>query len=151
MLRVQFIRLSSISLSLSLLSLSRAALCELLAIRLLRAWSERTLELAHVLLTPWDLYQGASDVVRQRLEDEGEEGVERVGNALEVGAGLWGDAADGARSDLSVGVLSYPRWRSSARASALSNRQVVKRYGWSSINHGPPRYADEVGPCAPAC
>lgn len=82
--RVQFIRLSSISLSLSLLSLSRAHLCELLAIRLLRAWSERTLELAHVLLTPWDLYQGAPDVVKQRLEDEGEEGSERVGNALEM-------------------------------------------------------------------
>ncbi|CDZ97105.1 hypothetical protein [Phaffia rhodozyma] len=84
--RVQFIRLASTSLSLSVLSQSRATLCELLAIRLLRAWSERTIELATVLLTPWDLYQGCSDVVRQKLmEEEGEDGqVERVGNALEM-------------------------------------------------------------------
>lgn len=84
--RVQFIRLASTSLSLSVLSQSRATLCELLAIRLLRAWSERTIELATVLLTPWDLYQGCSDIVRQKLmEDEGEDGqVERVGNALEM-------------------------------------------------------------------
>ncbi|KAL7409126.1 hypothetical protein BDY24DRAFT_367278 [Mrakia frigida] len=82
--RVEFIRLANTSLSLSTLSTSRAALCELLAIRLFRAWSERTVELATVLLTPWDLYKGCGEDVRRKLEEEGEEEVQAVGNALEM-------------------------------------------------------------------
>jgi c-di-GMP-related signal transduction protein len=50
---VQFIRTSA-SLSLAAISLSRAALCELLAIRVFRESSERTVQLSTILLTPWD-------------------------------------------------------------------------------------------------
>ena len=82
--RVEFVRLANTSLSLATLSTSRASLCELLAIRLFRAWSERTVELAHVLLTPWDLYKGCGEDVRKKLEEEGEDEVQSVGNALEV-------------------------------------------------------------------
>lgn len=69
-LSVQFIRIANSSLALASLSQARAALCELLSIRLFRSWSERTIELASVLLTPWDLYQGASDEVKQRVEEQ---------------------------------------------------------------------------------
>ena len=46
----------------------------------------RTVELAHVLLTPWDLYKGCGEDVKKKLEEEGENDVQTVGNALEVGA-----------------------------------------------------------------
>lgn len=48
-------------------------------------WSERSLPLASVLLTPWALFQGASDVVIARAREEGDGDVaEQAGNALEM-------------------------------------------------------------------
>lgn len=48
-------------------------------------WSERSLPLATVLLTPWAVFQGASAEVVERAKEEGEEDVlVQSGNALEV-------------------------------------------------------------------
>lgn len=102
--RLQFLK-DSHQLSISTLSLSRANLCEILAIRVLREsptaastplrvahslipgeWSERSLSLATLLLTPWALFQGASEAVIERAREEGDEDspAELAGNALEV-------------------------------------------------------------------
>ncbi|KAK4684377.1 hypothetical protein P7C73_g5800, partial [Tremellales sp. Uapishka_1] len=82
--KVQFMR-DSQQLSISTLSLSRATLCEILAIRVLRGWSERSLQLATVLLTPWALFQGAPENVLDRAKEDGEDDlVSQGGNALEM-------------------------------------------------------------------
>lgn len=83
--RLRFIKDSN-QLSISTLSQSRAMLCEILAIRVLREWSERTLTLASLLLTPWALFQGASEAVIARAREEGDEDspAELAGNALEM-------------------------------------------------------------------
>lgn len=112
--RLQFLK-DSHQLSISTLSLSRANLCEILAIRVLREsvragpatflarlrklrsvdhlmlvstgeWSERSLSLATLLLTPWALFQGASEAVIERAREEGDDDspAELAGNALEV-------------------------------------------------------------------
>lgn len=49
-------------------------------------WSERTLPLASLLLTPWALFQGASEVVINKVSDEYDDDVlvDLAGNALEV-------------------------------------------------------------------
>lgn len=81
---MQFAR-DSTQLSISTLSLSRASLCEILAIRVLRGWSERTLPLATVLLTPWAMYQGASEAVVERTKAEGDDDIlTEGGTALEM-------------------------------------------------------------------
>jgi hypothetical protein len=54
---------------------------------LLGGWSERTLPLASLLLTPWALFQGASEVVMAKIiEEDGDDDalVDLAGNALEV-------------------------------------------------------------------
>lgn len=52
---------------------------------MLRGWSERSLYLATVLLTPWPIFQGAPEEVRQGAKEEGdEEGLDDTGTALEV-------------------------------------------------------------------
>lgn len=82
--RVQFIS-DSAKLSIATLSESRATLCEIIAIRVLRGWSERSLHLATVLLTPWPLFQGAPSSVISALKDDGEEEVlEHSATALEM-------------------------------------------------------------------
>lgn len=82
--RVQFIS-DSAKLSIATLSESRATLCEIIAIRVLRGWSERSLHLATVLLTPWPLFQGAPSSVITALKDDGEEEVlEHSATALEM-------------------------------------------------------------------
>ncbi|WRT69282.1 uncharacterized protein IL334_006266 [Kwoniella shivajii] len=82
--KVQFTR-DSAQLSISTLSTARANLCEILAIRVLRGWSERSLLLATVLLTPWALFQGASEQVIERAREEGDdELLTQGGNALEM-------------------------------------------------------------------
>ncbi|GHJ86400.1 hypothetical protein NliqN6_2802 [Naganishia liquefaciens] len=83
--RVQFLKDAS-QLSINTLSLSRANLCEMLAIRVLRGWSERTLPLASLLLTPWALFQGASKVVIDKVSDDYDDDtlVDLAGNALEM-------------------------------------------------------------------
>jgi hypothetical protein len=48
-------------------------------------WSERSLPLATVLLTPWALFQGASDEIIERAKEEGDDDIlTDGGNALEV-------------------------------------------------------------------
>lgn len=49
-------------------------------------WSERTLPLASLLLTPWALFQGASEVVINKVSDDYDDDtlVDLAGNALEV-------------------------------------------------------------------
>lgn len=82
--KIQFEK-DSQQLSVSTLSLSRATLCEILAIRVLRGWSERSLQLATVLLTPWALFQGASEEVREHAKEEGDEDLlTQGGTALEM-------------------------------------------------------------------
>lgn len=104
-------------LSISTLSLSRATLCEILAIRVLRelwsygrsgdiggnerdtcpshsklkplgGWSERSLALATVLLTPWAIFQGASKEITERAKEEDEDVLDNSANALEVSSSL---------------------------------------------------------------
>ncbi|WVQ81319.1 hypothetical protein IAT38_003442 [Cryptococcus sp. DSM 104549] len=82
--KVQFASESS-QISISTLSLSRATLCEILASRVLRGWSERSLPLATVLLTPWSLFQGASQEVMERAKEEGDDDlITQSGTALEM-------------------------------------------------------------------
>jgi len=48
-------------------------------------WSERSLPLATILLTPWAVFQGAPDEIIKRAEEEGDDDVlTDGGNALEV-------------------------------------------------------------------
>lgn len=48
-------------------------------------WSERTLPLSTVLLTPWAMFQGAADEVIDRAKEEGDDDLlTQGGNALEV-------------------------------------------------------------------
>jgi hypothetical protein len=98
--KVEFAR-DSQQLSISTLSLTRSTLCEILAIRVLRklalehqvrtkannlgGWSERTLPLANVLLTPWAMFQGAADEVVEKAREEGDDDfLTQGGTALEV-------------------------------------------------------------------
>ena len=54
----------------------------------LGGWSERTLPLANVLLTPWAMFQGAADEVVERAKEEGDEDLlTQGGTALEVSSG----------------------------------------------------------------
>lgn len=51
----------------------------------LGGWSERTLPLATVLLTPWALFQGASNEVIARAKEDGDDDLlTQGGTALEV-------------------------------------------------------------------
>lgn len=85
--KVQFVT-DSHQISIATLSVSRAKLCEILAVRVLRGWSERSLALATVLLTPWPLFRGAPDeVIRGAKEDGEEEALDDTGTALEVSVG----------------------------------------------------------------
>lgn len=68
------------------LSRTRAALCEILAIRALREHGRNMLELALAVTTSWPVYSGAPqellDRVREEVDDE--EIDARVGNAIEM-------------------------------------------------------------------
>ncbi|WOO84870.1 Calcium channel YVC1 [Vanrija pseudolonga] len=82
--KVQFTT-DSHQLSIATLSESRATLCEILATRVLRGWSERSLHLATVLLTPWPIFQGASAQVVASAKADGEQDVlDDTGTALEM-------------------------------------------------------------------
>lgn len=82
--RVSFMR--DQNLLTSALSRSRAALCEIMAIRLLRLYGDNVLELAFVTTTSWKVYSGADeDLLKRTFEDLNVDDVEeRVGNALEM-------------------------------------------------------------------
>ncbi|BEJ16219.1 hypothetical protein CspHIS471_0508240 [Cutaneotrichosporon sp. HIS471] len=82
--KVQFMTDSN-QITIATLSIARAKLCEILAVRVLRGWSERSLALATVLLTPWPLFRGApEDVIRGAKEDGDEEVLDDTGTALEM-------------------------------------------------------------------
>ncbi|KAG8925536.1 hypothetical protein FRC01_010038 [Tulasnella sp. 417] len=68
------------------LSHSRAALCELMAIKLLRDWADSTMELATVMTTSWCIFSGAGEEVLDKADESyGElDTNERVGNAIEM-------------------------------------------------------------------
>jgi hypothetical protein len=80
--RVHFIR--DQNLTTQPLSRSRASLCEVLAIRTMRAHGNSMLDLALALTTSWSVYSGCdpSLVAQARLERDDVE--DRVGNALEM-------------------------------------------------------------------
>ncbi|KIJ55272.1 hypothetical protein M422DRAFT_23881 [Sphaerobolus stellatus SS14] len=81
--RVHFTRDQSFS-TISL-SQSRAALCEILATRLLRYHADDMLELTTVLTTSWRLFAGASPEVLKRADQEEDMDVEdSAGNAIEM-------------------------------------------------------------------
>ncbi|KAH8108342.1 hypothetical protein DFH11DRAFT_1517080 [Phellopilus nigrolimitatus] len=82
--RVNFLR--DQNLVSSFLSRSRAALCEIMATRLLRLYGDNTLELAFVTTTSWRVYSGANDeLLKQMFEELSIDDVEeRVGNAIEM-------------------------------------------------------------------
>ncbi|KDQ61736.1 hypothetical protein JAAARDRAFT_520251 [Jaapia argillacea MUCL 33604] len=66
------------------LSWSRAALCEILAIRCLRFHAHNMLELALAVTTSWPVFSGADpNIVTQAREDR-DELEDRVGNAIEM-------------------------------------------------------------------
>lgn len=68
------------------ISRSRATLCEILAIRILRELGDNTLEMALVTTTSWLVYSGADeDLLKQTMEGLSIDDVEeRVGNAIEM-------------------------------------------------------------------
>ncbi|KIO34124.1 hypothetical protein M407DRAFT_13568 [Tulasnella calospora MUT 4182] len=68
------------------LSQSRAALCELMAIKLLRDWAESTMELATVMTTSWCIFSGAGPEVLDKADESyGDMDTnERIGNAIEM-------------------------------------------------------------------
>lgn len=60
-------------------------LCEILAIRTLRAHAGSMLELALALTTSWPVYSGADqDVIERAREERDDDLEERVGNAIEI-------------------------------------------------------------------
>ncbi|KAH7926026.1 hypothetical protein BV22DRAFT_1009996 [Leucogyrophana mollusca] len=81
--RVHFIR--DQNLTTGPLSSTRATLCEILAIRILRDNGNSMLDLALVLTTSWPVWSGADphivDMAREERDDDLEE---RVGNAIEM-------------------------------------------------------------------
>jgi len=81
--RVRFIRDQNIMTS--TLSRSRAALCEILAIRTMRHHADSMLDLALAITTSWPVYAGCDPEIMQEIRDERDDDVEeRVGNAIEM-------------------------------------------------------------------
>ncbi|KAG8997776.1 hypothetical protein FRB94_007459 [Tulasnella sp. JGI-2019a] len=90
-------------------SMSRAALCEIIAIKLLRDWAENTMDLAVVMTTAWCLYAGAGpDVMAKADENKGDLDIEeRVGNAIEMA--IVGQAKRFIKSGASQKIISESR------------------------------------------
>ncbi|TIB78349.1 hypothetical protein E3Q22_02646 [Wallemia mellicola] len=67
---------------------TRANLCELLALKVLRIYADKAsskIDLAYVLAGPFRLFQGASDEIIQKvLDEEGESALFKASNALEI-------------------------------------------------------------------
>ncbi|KAG6813886.1 hypothetical protein H0H92_006293 [Tricholoma furcatifolium] len=67
------------------ISYSRAALCELLAIRTFRDYGNSMLQLTLALTTSWPVYNGADPHIIQQAREERDDDLEdRVGNAIEM-------------------------------------------------------------------
>lgn len=89
------------------LSLSRAELCEIIAIRILRYWAEQTLDLAIVMTTSWLVFAGADSRVLTKVEEEQEESIHediRLGNAIEMA--IISDAKRFIKSSASQKIIS---------------------------------------------
>jgi hypothetical protein len=82
--RVHFLRDESITTS--SLSKSRATLCEILAIRSLRAHGtgDNTLQLTLAMTYNWNIYAGADEEILSIMRGNDDEVDERVGNAIEL-------------------------------------------------------------------
>jgi uracil phosphoribosyltransferase len=82
--RVHFLRDQNITTS--PLSRSRATLCEILAIRALRAHGtgDNTLQLTLAMTMNWNIYAGADEEIVNILRGDHEDIEERVGNAIEM-------------------------------------------------------------------
>ncbi|KAH7890816.1 hypothetical protein F5I97DRAFT_1838990 [Phlebopus sp. FC_14] len=81
--RVYFVR--DENLATKPLSSTRAALCELLATRILRDNGNNMLDLAHALTTSWPVWSGADPHVLETAREERDDDLEeRVGNAIEM-------------------------------------------------------------------
>ncbi|KAF5350239.1 hypothetical protein D9758_007832 [Tetrapyrgos nigripes] len=80
--RIQFLNDDNV-LSASI-SQSRAELCEILAIRVLREYGNNLLELATALTTSWPVYNGADEDFMRFAREERDDLEERVGNAFEL-------------------------------------------------------------------
>ncbi|KAL4078596.1 hypothetical protein V8B97DRAFT_1865175 [Scleroderma yunnanense] len=81
--RVYFIRDANITTG--PISCTRADLCELLAVRLLRGNGHSILDLAIALTTSWPVWSGADPRIIQMAREERDDDLEeRVGNALEM-------------------------------------------------------------------
>ena len=82
--RVHFLRDQNITTA--PLSRTRAELCEVLAIRVLRAHGsgDNTLQLTLAMTTSWPIYAGADPEVLAMVRDERDDLDERVGNVIEV-------------------------------------------------------------------
>ncbi|KAG8961713.1 hypothetical protein FRC03_005040 [Tulasnella sp. 419] len=87
------------------LSQSRAALCELMATKLLRDWADNLLELATVMTTSWFVFSGAGADVLQKADEEREDldVKERLGNAIEMA--IVGQAKRFIKSDAAQKVI----------------------------------------------
>lgn len=84
--RVHFLRDQNITTA--PLSRTRASLCEILAIRVLRAHGtgDNTLQLTLALTTMWPVYAGADTETMAMVREERADDDDRVGNAIEVSA-----------------------------------------------------------------
>ncbi|KAG7444990.1 uncharacterized protein BT62DRAFT_933403 [Guyanagaster necrorhizus] len=80
--RVHFIR--DQGMATASVSRTRAELCEILAIRVLRDYADNMLDLVHALSTSWSVYNGADRALMQAAREEREDLEERVGNAIEM-------------------------------------------------------------------
>lgn len=80
--RLQFLRLSETDLSFSTLQRSRADLCEILSIKLIRTFAASDLELVDVVTRPWNPFQGAPASVTSSLDMDDVE--EEMKNTLDL-------------------------------------------------------------------
>ncbi|KAJ9114907.1 hypothetical protein QFC20_001280 [Naganishia adeliensis] len=82
--RIRFLQLASGDLAFQALNTSRASMCEMLAIKLLRTFADSELELVSVLTKGYCPLEGAPDNVWDSMGDDREDIEDEVGNALEM-------------------------------------------------------------------
>jgi hypothetical protein len=80
--RIHFIR--DQNLASRTLSRSRAELCEILAIRILRDYGNSVLDLTLTLTTSWPVYSGADPNIVALAREDRDDLEDRVGNAIEM-------------------------------------------------------------------
>ncbi|QRW02809.1 hypothetical protein RhiLY_01808 [Ceratobasidium sp. AG-Ba] len=127
--RVHFLRDQNITTA--PLSQTRAALCEILAIRSLRDHAESTLELATACTTAWPIFAGAPPDLREFADKAGDEFDirERVGNAIEMA--IVGNAKRFIKSSACQNVIDSIYWgrivyQASADHSILADTYKLK-------------------------